>query len=547
MKKYVLFLFFAFILFSGMRAQTAQHSKAQHVEPLQFTIDFSERYQTIRNFGASTGMRAIYLGEHWPQDVLSNMARWVFSKEVDSTGNPLGIGLSSFRFEIGAGSADNEKSGITRIWRKSESFLQADGSYDWTKSQGLVYWMRQAKNYNVPTLIGYTNSPPIYWTKNGYGYKLKRSMDANLKEDRYDDYGRYLATIAAHFEKEGLGFDYISPVNEPQWDWTGTPEKAKQEGSPWTNAQIKKVVTETNKAFEKKGVSTKILISEAGKIDYLYEKKPDDFASKASDQIKAFWDPASTHFIGDLDHLASVAGGHSYWLDESNSMIVSTRRQVRQEIKKVNPDLEFWQTEYSLLGNGYREKRKEVSEMDAALFIAKIIHYDLTVANASAWQFWATFNGAPRRGKPQRYTLVNASSPDNVRPTKNLWLLGHFSRFVEPGMQRISVARSDGLSLIAAGKKQMASAFYDKDTGKLTIVIINYQNNPKTVRMNLRNLGHLTNTKHANVDHLNIAFQRYETTGREEENLRKMKPVSIGNSFELPSRSVTTLTASFPN
>ena len=543
MKKNILPILFSIYAAGGLHSQTFKPDDAQRDEVLDLTVDFSEGHQTIHNFGSSTGMRAGYLAEHWPTDVLDQMARWVFSKEVDAAGNPQGIGLSSFRFEIGAGSAENKKSGISKIWRRSKTFLEPDGSYNWDKSQGLVYWMRQAKKYGVPTLIGYANSPPIAWTRSGYGYKLKRSMDANLKADRYDDYGRYLAIIARHFEEEGLGFDYISPVNEPQWDWTGTPEKAKQEGSPWTNAQIKKVVVETDKAFAELGVATKILISEAARLDYLYKAKPDDFAANASDQINAFWNPTSSDFIGDLGHLAPVVGGHSYWMDTSDSVTVRTRRQLAQRIDTIDPKLDFWQTEYSLLGDGYKEGKKNVSEMDAALFMAKTIHYDLTIADASAWQFWATFNSGPEKGKPQRYTLVDAKTPEDVRPTKNMWVLGNYSRFITPGMQRFSIKRSDDLSSIQQGQKQMASAFYDNPSGRLTVVIINYQDKIKTVRIALNNLASLPNSKNI-MPFSEIEFKHYVTTGKEGENLVQAKPTFSGNSFQLKARSITTLTAS---
>ena len=40
-----------------------------------------------------------------------------------------------------------------------------------------------------------------------------------------------------HFKSKGIAFDYLSPINQPQWDW----EKKSQEGTPATNANILKI------------------------------------------------------------------------------------------------------------------------------------------------------------------------------------------------------------------------------------------------------------------------------------------------------------------
>ena len=497
-----------------------------------FRLEFNDAEQTIRHFGSSTGMRAGWLAEHWPENALDRMAGWVFSRELDETGSPVGIALSSFRFEIGAGTAYKDESGIRREWRETECYLLPDGTYDWSKSAGDQYWMRQAEQYQVPVTIGYSNSPPIYWTKSGDGYKYRKSMTSNLRPDRYDDYAEFLARVATHFEDKGIGFDYICPVNEPQWPWQGSPTSSKQEGSPWTNEQIWRITRATNAAFQKHGVNAEILITEAGAIDYLFKFRENDFATTASDQIFAFWDDESPLYLGDLSHLASRVAGHSYWTDTTDQMIVDYRRKLASAIADLPMPLDFWQTEYSLLGDGYREGKSHVSEMDAALFLAKMIHYDLTVANAAAWQFWATFNHGRPAGQAQRYTLVAAESPEEIRPTKNLWILGHFSRFVRPGMQRIDVRRSDHLTAVESGQHLMVSAFRSTADSSLVAVLVNYEDTPITVRLTT-----------AEMKNTAMPLIPFVTTAQDQENLRRYEPINPGDPIALPARSVTTLTS----
>jgi hypothetical protein len=58
------------------------------------------------------------------------IADLLFSTALDSSGRPQGIGLSGWRFNIGAGSAEQGKgSGIDDEWRRAECFLQRDGTY----------------------------------------------------------------------------------------------------------------------------------------------------------------------------------------------------------------------------------------------------------------------------------------------------------------------------------------------------------------------------------------------------------------------------------
>ena len=74
---------------------------------------------------------------NWPIPKKNAMADLLFSQEMDGKGNPKGIGLSIWRFNLGAGSADQGVgSGIGDAWRRGQSFLQADGSYDWSAMSG---------------------------------------------------------------------------------------------------------------------------------------------------------------------------------------------------------------------------------------------------------------------------------------------------------------------------------------------------------------------------------------------------------------------------
>lgn len=62
--------------------------------------------QTMDGFGGSDAWRTQFVGKNWPEQKKSAIADLLFSKEIDAQGNPKGIGLSIWRFNLGAGSIE---------------------------------------------------------------------------------------------------------------------------------------------------------------------------------------------------------------------------------------------------------------------------------------------------------------------------------------------------------------------------------------------------------------------------------------------------------
>ena len=70
------------------------------------TLTPNTTYQTIQDFGASDCWTADFVGKCFSDAEKEKSARWLFSREFDSNGNPEGIGLSVWRINLGAGSAE---------------------------------------------------------------------------------------------------------------------------------------------------------------------------------------------------------------------------------------------------------------------------------------------------------------------------------------------------------------------------------------------------------------------------------------------------------
>ena len=113
MKRFYLSILLAVSLFT-VKAQST----------FTITMDPTTTYQTISDFGASDCWTADYVGKYFSTAQKSQAAKWLFSQGFDSNGAPEGIGLSVWRVNIGAGSADQgSESNISDVTRRTECFF----------------------------------------------------------------------------------------------------------------------------------------------------------------------------------------------------------------------------------------------------------------------------------------------------------------------------------------------------------------------------------------------------------------------------------------
>jgi O-glycosyl hydrolase len=243
MKKRVLLSLLSFCLVLGVFLMSGSCEnlfgiQRQPVTAAEVLIDPGIVYQTMRGFAASDCWCGNFVGKYWNEQEKEQIARWLFSKDFDDDGNPMGIGLSMWRVNLGAGSEEQGDSGgigtggdyrNSRVTRRAESFLDnTTGDFNWNQQAGQQYFLRKAKEYGVESFVAFSNSPPIRFTRNGKAYATG-DKKANLQSGYFDDFAVYMAEVAKHFnDTEGITFDYISPVNEPQYTWNGNG----QEGSP---------------------------------------------------------------------------------------------------------------------------------------------------------------------------------------------------------------------------------------------------------------------------------------------------------------------------
>lgn len=517
--KNIRFIYILIAWTAGMFTLSAGTEEAS----LLLQIDTSELHQKIDGFGASDAWNTHFVGKYWSEQKKSKMAQTLFSKQMDATGTPLGIGLSIWRFNIGAGSDEQGlASEIRDPTRRAECFLNPDGTYDWTKQSGQQWFLEEANRYGVETLVAFSNSPPVSMTRNGIAHG-SGGFRSNLRSEKREAFADFLCDVLAHFDSKGIQFDYISPINEPQYQW----ETTKQEGSPWTNQEVFQMVSALDAKLSLRGISSKILTPEAADWRNLYERNGEDFHSF---QIEAFHDPESPTYLGGFRSVGNRFAVHSYWTNSTEKDILNTRHRAKELADEFK--VELHQTEYSFIALDRVRNNAPRTPWQVAQFIAKIIHFDLTEANVASWSFWTAM--ATDRNGLNRYLLLelhpksrrNLASGGDYSVSKNLAALGHYSRFIRPGYRRVETKHAPVLN--EAGEQSLlASAYLSPDQSRCVSVISNLSDSKHQIQIswhdknsNARTQAYFSDKKHS---------------------LQRKDSLITNNTLILPPQSIVTL------
>ena len=614
----------------------------------RITIDLSQRHQTIRGFSAADAWAGAFVGRYWNADVKEKIADLLFSQMHDERGQPKGIGLSMWRVNIGAGSY--EQGAFSRVathdwgdnpippieagfrWdhtRRTESLLRTDvllgqdvggrgvigtrlpvypDDYDFSKKAGPQFWMREARRRGVDYFVGASFSPVVAWTRSGTGNNTLPAARTsgrnwpfqdwlgNLTEQGFLSFPAYMADVLNHFavqtvvDQRGntrdLRIRYISPVNEPQFNWV----QDSQEGSPWSNRNIARLVRNLCDAIQDPTrpnidpVNTRILIPEASS----WRPSIEAYAGNnphANFQMQAFFQQGfqapgyagNIHiqdtYIGDRPSLARIFAGHTYWTHENDASLIMWRERLRELADQL--DIEVWNTEWCNLGlePPYAwSNHNNAPPWFMALYMAKLIHVDLTVANMTSWSFWTAMDieghfmnhynliglspGTPiydpnAHGRSGHW--VNQSG--SIKAQSNLWTLGNFSLFVRPGFKRVGVTSTDfpgmGGQELNHPSGFMVSAFQsppnfrcfgsNEEIDRVVVVYVNWLNASRTVasvfsddRRPLRIRAYLTSEGNTNNNPARC------------DGLNGMRRMAHDNGvYTVPPRSVVTVVYDF--
>lgn len=302
-------------------------------------------------------------------------------------------------------------------------------------------------------------------------------------------YASQLANYVASMKNTyGVNLYAISIQNEPDADVT------TYEACQWTNTLIHDFVTNLYNALVAKGVgSTRIMLPES--------QNWQDYQNLAG--------PAMTDPNVAAD--AGIIADHNY--DGANGPATLTKNSYGKAL---------WETEVSQLSG-------ESSDIANGVYYAQRIFLFMTVAQANAWHYWWLV--------PYESSIGLMDS--NAAPTKRLFAVGNYSRFVRPGQNRIDVANHNPFTSI--------SAYKDANSGNFAIVAINPEPVTVTQIFNLANFTARSVTPWITSSNLSLANQSAVTVTNASFTypLPPLSVVTFAGQGYVPSSNITIASAAY--
>ena len=397
------------------------------------TIDESVTHQTLESFGTSGAWWSQYVGL-WDDKYMNTMKT---NRQRIATllyDQKYGIGLTGYRYNLGAGSAD---SGLGNYWdpnRRAQSFEVAPGEYDFSKDEGAQWFLKEVVRLGADEITLFFNSPLERLTISGTA-QVTKGMNKNIEPENYAEWAKYACDVTEYFLSQGVPVKFLSPINEPQWAWDDG-----QEGCHYEPQQIAGVYI----AFLEE-----------------MEKRPALAGVELSGPESGEWGGQTIQYVSALlgnqklsEHFKAV-DNHSYWSNTQSKV------SFKNWMKVQYPDVKIRMSEWCEMVNGTD------LTMDSAIHLAQCVQEDLTVLDAVAWCTWVGVSpGGYRDGLI--HATENGTGEKSILPLKRLWAYGNYTRFIRPGFVRVD---ANGV------KDAYPVAFKGERDGKqqLVIVLINEQ------------------------------------------------------------------------
>lgn len=404
------------------------------------TVDRTDRHQTLEGFGASSAW--------WSQDIGGWTGTGASGKELreeilDLLYSEEGLGLTIYRYNLGAGTGTGEKRGeFVDSWRSAQSFIDDSGAIDYTLDANAVWCLRRAVELGADKVFFFSNSAPDTMTITGMPHSEKqRRKVTNLAPEQYQAFADYALNAVEHFRAQGIPVMAISPINEPQWTWQGG-----QEGCHYEPDEMVALYRVFYRTMLERGMleDVELDLFESGQFGGSKFKKW--FRAIAQDDV-----------LGPALHTLS---GHSY-----NSSY-SDKEKTARWLKKNYPGLKIRCTEWTEMTSG------RDTGMDSAVIMADMICSDLTILDAISWTYWLALSRYDWRDGLMYVDTDNQT----YTMTKRYYEYGNFTRFIREGAVRVGSEVTGG---------DLNSVSFEQD-GKLITVLVNRSaENTTTVALNI--------------------------------------------------------------
>ncbi|HRX84671.1 MAG TPA: glycoside hydrolase family 30 beta sandwich domain-containing protein [Phycisphaerae bacterium] len=406
-------------------------AQAAAAADVAIAIDETQTFQTMDGFGASfTDSSAYLLYGSYGNGTLSPAQRDAVMQAL--FGEATGIRLSYLRQPIG-----------TSDFRHAFDYSYDDvpaGQTDYDLSE---FSIANDETYIIPALLdalainpdvrimGSPWSPPP-WLKDSQAFGWGRLIDSDAI---YATYADYFVKYVQAYSNWGIPIDAITLQNEPHFEPGSYPGMRME---PTDQARL---VKQLGPKFAAAGISTKILVWDHNWDEYTYP-------------VSVMWDPVARPYI-------AGSAFHCYGGDVANQSIVHNSQ----------PDKDIYFTECS--GGGWIPSFADtVLRFASDLIIGSTRHW---AKNVCTWNIALDQNGGPKisGGCGNCAGVVTINSQTGAM-TKNAeyYVLGHASRFVDPGAVRID-------SSAATGDVENV-AFLNPD-GSFVLIVLNAESSSRSI------------------------------------------------------------------
>ncbi|MBQ7961556.1 MAG: xylanase [Clostridia bacterium] len=405
---------------------------------MKITVDYGRKHSVFEGFGASGAWWAQEVGKWTHTDkesgksVRDTIAELLYSKDK-------GIGLRTYRYNIGAGSAHSGAGDIGNPLRRTESFDIGEGKYDFTRDEAAVYMMKKAAEEGADEIILFVNSPVERLTKNHMSHLGRyQIMRENISRKNYRAFAAYCLDVTEHFLREGLPVKYLSPINEPIWIWNGGQEGCHY--SPMTAAAVMKVFAEE---MNRRPALRDVKLSGVESGDLRWFNKSYTRALMKHKAVRDRIDAVDVHSYC-LPLPIPVKG-----FNDREAFV----RRFRKWLDRHYPDLPVKMSEWCHMQGG-RDKT-----MKSALVMADTIYKDISILNVTSWQHWIAVSEVDYC---DGLIYINLSDK-SFEMTKRYYATGNFSKYIPYKAERIDAYCDD---------KDLKILGFAKD-GKTILVVIN--------------------------------------------------------------------------
>lgn len=378
------------------------------------TIDAEEQGEVLDGFGTSACWWSQLAGD---SEYSEEIAKLLYSEE--------GLGLNIYRYNIGAGSADNPDTKITNTWRQTESFYvlneeTGEYEYDFTRDAAAQEFLDLCLSYGcIDTVVLFANSPHYSMTVNGKEYGNENWWVSNLSSENYEAFAEYLVTIAEYFVNKGVPVKYISPINEPNWSWGVASVNQSQEGCFYNSEDIYAIYKAVVKELKEKNLDIKLAGPESGEIGFrLYE------------WFEYLYNDAEIRpYLGALSY-------HSYWSDDLVNNKIGLGEWIDAYVDDITVEMSEW---------CHLPCTSPIDSIDGALLQARVMANDLNYSNINSWTAWVGVNEIGIGDDGKKYTdglLAATRDFSEYEIAMRYYAVAHFSKFIPQDSVKISTEKN---------------------------------------------------------------------------------------------------------